>query len=285
MSGINILLNKKPIAPQRTPFGTSTPYDHRVGFYAAVTEVHPENNTVHVTTDTGIELMNVKVASQAWVTYVKDGKPQLTGERYLPPVGTYVFCLMPTGNYEESFVLCSLFSDASIHKDYMEKGDDAANIKKTVENGGWNETTDFRTGTKSIKNKTEDETISIDIDQEDEGKEEVKVTIHGTVVTVNKDGAEISTDGTIKISSEKEGTLKFKGNLTVTSDGDVELSSTKTGLLKIGNSVDTLGATISSLLDYLSTLKTVGSPATQSASPDFVANIKLLKTKWGKIFK
>ena len=54
MGGINIFMNKKQSAPQRTPFGTSTPFDHRNGFFGVVTEVHPETNTVHVFTDTGI---------------------------------------------------------------------------------------------------------------------------------------------------------------------------------------------------------------------------------------
>ena len=104
MGSINIFMNKKQSAPQRTPFRTSTPFDHRNGFFGAVTEVHPETNTVHVVTDTGIELMNVEVASQQWVTYKKDGKPQLTGERNLPPVGTYVYCVMPNGTYDDCFV-------------------------------------------------------------------------------------------------------------------------------------------------------------------------------------
>ena len=95
--GINIHLNKKQNAPQRKPFEVFTPFDTRNGFFGVVKEVHSENNTVHVVTDTGRELMNIPVASQQWVTYKKDGKPQLTGERNLPPVGTYVYCVMPNG--------------------------------------------------------------------------------------------------------------------------------------------------------------------------------------------
>lgn len=277
---MNIVLQKKQNAPKSLPFEVKTHYDGRTGFFAAVTELHPENNTVHVTTDTGIELMNVKVASQAWVTYIKDGKPQLTGERSLPPVGTYVYCVMPDGHYEESFVLCSLFSEASIHADYMEEGEDAANTKKTVENGGWNKTTDFRTGTKVIKNKTEDETISLEIDQEEEGKENVKLTAQGTVITIDKEnGISITTDKKIEIT-DKEG-------FTYSTEGNIELKSTKTGTLELGNTIDTLGAMISSLLEYLSSSEpvTYGSPASHMFMPTFVAKITALKTKWEKVFK
>ena len=225
MSGINIFMNKKQSAPQRTPFGTSTPFDHRNGFFGAVTEVHPETNTVHVVTDTGIELMNVEVASQQWVTYKKDGKPQLTGERNLPPVGTYVYCVMPNGTYDDCFVLCSMFSTASIHKDYMADDEDTANTRLCQENGGWLKTTDIRTGTKVIKNKPENETIKIEIDQESEGEEKATITIHGNVVTVSKDGIEIKTDGKVSFTADKDLELNVIGNATIKCDKDASIEA------------------------------------------------------------
>lgn len=225
MGGINIFLNKKKDTPQRTPFGTSTPFDHRNGFFGAVTEVHPETNTVHVVTDTGIELMNVEVASQQWVTYKKDGKPQLTGERNLPPVGTYVYCVMPNGTYDDCFVLCSMFSTASIHKDYMADDEDTANTRLCQENGGWLKTTDIRTGTKVIKNKPEDETIKIEIDQESEGEEKATITIHGNIVTVSKDGIEIKTDGKVSFTADKDLELNVSGNASIKCDKDASIEA------------------------------------------------------------
>lgn len=225
MGGINIFMNKKQSAPQRTPFRTSTPFDHRNGFFGAVTEVHPETNTVHVVTDTGIELMNVEVASQQWVTYKKDGKPQLTGERNLPPVGTYVYCVMPNGTYDDCFVLCSMFSTASIHKDYMADDEDTANTRLCQENGGWLKTTDIRTGTKVIKNKPENETIKIEIDQESEGEEKAIITIHGNVVTVTKDGIEIKTDGKVSFTADKDLELNVSGNATIKCDKDASIEA------------------------------------------------------------
>lgn len=225
MGSINIFMNKKQSAPQRTPFRTSTPFDHRNGFFGAVTEVHPETNTVHVVTDTGIELMNVEVASQQWVTYKKDGKPQLTGERNLPPVGTYVYCVMPNGTYDDCFVLCSIFSTASIHKDYMADDEDTANTRLCQENGGWLKTTDIRTGTKVIKNKPENETIKIEIDQESEGEEKATITIHGNVVTVSKDGIEIKTDGKVSFTADKDLELNVSGNATIKCDKDASIEA------------------------------------------------------------
>ena len=62
-------------------------------------------------------------------------------------------------NTFDCFVLCSMFSTASIHKDYMADDEDTANTRLCQENGGWQKTTDIRTGTKVIKNKPENETI------------------------------------------------------------------------------------------------------------------------------
>ena len=223
--GINIYLNKKQSAPQRNPFEISTPFDNRNGFFGAVKEVHPENNTVHVVTDTGRELMNIPVASREWVTYKKDGKPQLTGERNLPPVGSYVYCVMPNGTYDDCFVLCSMFSTASIHKDYMADGEDTANTRLTQENGGWLKTTDIRTGTKVIKNKPEDETVKIEIDQESEGEEKATITIHGNVITVSKDGIDIQTDGAVTFKADKDLELNVSGNATVKCDKDASVEA------------------------------------------------------------
>ena len=63
------------------------------------------------------------------------------------------------------------------------------------------------------------------------------------------------------------------------------MKSSKNGTLEMGNSVSTLGAMMSDLLGYLAQLKTVGSPASHTASPDFIANIQALKTKWEQVFK
>lgn len=222
---INIFLDKKKNAERRLPFDVSTPYDGRIGFFAVVTEVHPENNTVHVVTDTGIELMNVGVASSQWVTYTENGKPQLTGERNLPPKGTYVFCIMPNRTYTDCFILCSMFSTASIHADYIKAGDEGANIKYTQENSGWLKTLDIRTGTRKIQNKAEEPTISIEIDQESEGEESAKITVHKNILTVNKDGITIETDGTIGVTAEKDQTLTIKGNANIEVSKDAEIKA------------------------------------------------------------
>ena len=282
---LNITLREKKNAPGQRPFINSTPYDNQFGFWGVVTEVHPEDCTVHVRTNLGIELSGVKVASMEWVTVV-DGE-HLTGERHLPPIDTYVFCCMPNGEYSSAFVLCSGFTrQEAVHADFKIEGEDAANTHDKVENSGWEHITDYRTGTKTLKNKVEDETVNLNIDQENEGDEKVTLTVHGTTLSITKDdGISVETDQKISIKDKAGFTYATEGDLAIDSDGNIEVKATQTGTLEMGNSVATLGAMISDLLDYLAQLKTVGSPATHTASPDFIANIQALKAKWGQVFK
>lgn len=274
---MNISLTRKQKAENRSPFNNSTPYDTRYGFWGVVREVHPEDCTVHVLTDMGILLTGVRVASAEWVTVEKD-KP-LTGERHLPPVDTYVFCMMPTGEYTSAFVLCSGFTrQEAVHADFKKKGEDAAMTHEKVDNSRWHYTCDYRTGTKKIDNKMEDTTISIEVDQETDGDEKATITVHGMVITATKD------DG-LNITTDKKITLKDKEGFTYETEGEISIKSSKQGTVEVGNSVATLGALIDDLLGYLAQLKTVGSPASHTAAPDFIANIQALKTKWGQVFK
>ena len=282
---MNISLMRKQKAESRSPFNNSTPYDKRYGFWGVVREVHPEDCSVHVLTDMGILLTGVRVACAEWVTVEKD-KP-LTGERHLPPVDTYVFCMMPTGEYTSAFVLCSGFTrQEAVHADFKKKGEDAAMTHEKVDNSRWHYTCDYRTGTKKIYNKVEEPTISIEVDQETDGDEKVTVTIHDTVITVTKDdGVDIVTDKKITLKDKEGFTYETEGDASISAKGSVTVKSKASGTLEFGNSVATLGALIDDLLGYLAQLKTVGSPASHTAAPDFIANIQVLKTKWGKVFK
>lgn len=286
--GMQISLQKKKNAPSQNPFPNSSPYDAQMGFWGVVTEVHPEDCTVHVRTNLGFELSGVRVASKEWVTVV-DGK-HLTGERHLPPVDTYVFCLMPNGEYSSAFVLCSGFTrQEAVHADFKQEGEDAANTFEQVENSGWKKTVDYRTGTKKIENKTDsDPTIKIEIDQESEGDEKATITIHGTTITVDKDnGVNIETDKKITLKDKEGFTYTTDGDLEISAKGDLGVKSSQTGKLEVGNSVATLGAMISDLLDALSDSSpvTYGSPASHMFMPSFIAKITAIKTKWGQVFK
>lgn len=214
---MDIKLSKTHSAKKDFPFKNSTSLDTRFGFWGVVTEVHPEDCTVHVRTDTGIEIGGLRVAVFEWVTVVKN--KHLTGERHLPPVDTYVFCLMPNGEYSSAFVLCSGFAyQEAIHGDFKKEGEDAANILEKVENSGWHSTTDYRTGTKKFENKTDSKpTITLEIDQESDGEEKAVLTVHENVITISKDG--------IKVETDKDIGIEVKGNVEVKTDKDAKIEA------------------------------------------------------------
>ena len=87
------------------------------------------------------------------------------------------------------------------------------------------------------------------------------------------------------IVTDKKITLKDKKGFNYETESNISLKSSKQGTVEVGNSIATLGAMINDLLGYLAQLKTVGSPASHTAAPDFIANIQVLKTKWGQVFK
>lgn len=244
MSGINISLVKRNKAQGRNSFNISTPYDNRFGFWGTVTEVHPESCTVNVRMDTGQIIANVRVASMEWVTVVKD-KP-LTGERHLPPIDTFVFCMMPNGEINSSFVLCSGFAMAeAVHADFKKEGEDAANTWEKVENSGWKKTVDYRTGTVTLANKPKDETISIAVDQESEGEEKATITIHGNILRVTKDGIDIQTDKDITLEIKGNANVKVTKNAVIEAQNITVKSSVKTeikgGQVVLGGTVTPTG--------------------------------------------
>lgn len=283
---MNIKLIKNQKAESRNAFINTTPLDRRFGFWGVVTEVHPENCTVHVRMDNGNILFGVRVASLEWVTIKKD--KHLTGERHLPPVNTYVFCLMPNGETSSAFVLCSGFArQQSVHADFMNEGEDYALTWERVQSSGWYKKTDYRNGTINIKNKTDDEpTICIDANQEDEGDEKVKIIVHGTEINITKDdGINIKTDKNINVEQEGDLTFTSKGTLQIEAEKELSFKCSKSELLEIGNSIATLGSMISELIQEISTMQTFGSPSLHSVMPGTVAKLNAIKAKWNKVFK
>jgi hypothetical protein len=233
---VNIHINKKEQLPVSKPLPNGNFHGMRYAFYGMITEVHPEDNTVHVRMDTGRILSGVRVASLEWVT-IDDEKGFLSGQRRLPPVDTFVLCLMPTGDPESAIVLCSAFGyQVAEHAAFKEKSEDAKHTRKQVTNSGWVFTEDNRTGTKVIKNKPKEETIKLEIDQEKKNDEKVTLTIHGNIFTIDKDnGIKVQTDKNIVKEVEIDNTeiingdyiLKVKGNITVEAVGNIIFKGAK----------------------------------------------------------
>ena len=141
---ISIVLNRNS-SPMNNPTipAPMPPIKNMIGFWGTVTEVHPENCTCRVRMASGYVIANVRVMVQSWVT-VDDEKGYLSGERYLPPVDTFVLCVCPEGNLADTVIIGSGFAlSAAVHADFKTDSDDkkeldnAANTRKIVKNSGW----------------------------------------------------------------------------------------------------------------------------------------------------
>ena len=237
MPDINLIVHgRKTAAPGKKILSSSTPYDKRFGFEGMVTELHPENNTVHVRTPEGRIISNVKVSSPVWVTIDKD-KGYLSGKRWMPPIDSYVLVFMPNGEYSSSVIIASVFSDDPQHSDFKEDSEDAKEINDTINNSGWEYKEDKRTGTLLVQNKPTDATIKIEVDQEEEGNEKVTITIHGNIFTVDKDnGIKIETDKNIELAVKGNAAVKVDGDMTAEVTGETGIKST--GAVNVESSAD-----------------------------------------------
>jgi len=263
MGNISVTIKKNRRLPGQAPMEPRSPFDCRSGFFGMVTAVHPETNTVDVRMDTGREICYIRVASFQWVTIDKN-KDYLTGQRRLPPVDTFVYCLMPTGEPSSAIVLCSAFAmrdpmgGSGGIAEFKEDSADAAFIEKTIDGGGWKFTHDTRSGTRKIQNapKDGDETVSLETDQEEDGKEKITLAIHGNTFTVDKDnGIKVETDKNIEFAVKGNATFKVDGDIAAEVKGKTEIKST--GDVKIDGSanVDAKGVNVTIEASATLTLK------------------------------
>jgi hypothetical protein len=132
-------------------------------------------------------------------------------------------------------------------------------------------------------------------DAEEQRDAPVSVTLgeKAGVTVTSKSGMVLHFDKAVAVSSGEGLDLAFAGAVTLSSGGDFAVEfggsgafkSSASGLLEIGNTVATLGAMVSELLETLASLTTVGSPAAHKLSPDVIAKIQALKAKWETVFE
>jgi hypothetical protein len=150
----------------------------RHGAWGIVKALNSDDNTVDVFLASGVHLKRVPVSSTEWVISGEDAeKDYNTGERNLPPENARVFVMMPTGTYDDCFVLCSGFSTIDQTKPFME--DDKGKIKERITPSGWHITDDNVTG--SHKSVSPDEKTSLEIDygtEEEPKKDESELCIN-----------------------------------------------------------------------------------------------------------
>ena len=215
----------------------------RTGFWAYVTAVHSDSLTVDLENFNGFKFHYVPVASREWVS--KDGGK---GERNLPPVGSRVFVMMPTGTIQGGFVLCSGFSFNSV----KEQGDFRAakdeNIekfnssKKILSNSGWAYEENLENGNISLVSGTRE--IKIEAANADDNETSLtkglKITAFGSSFSFDDDGFMFAEKNDNKITFDKNGAVVAdkNGNKITMGSGGISIED------RNGNKIETSSASV-----------------------------------------
>lgn len=215
----------------------------RTGFWAYVTAVHSDSLTVDLENFNGFKFHYVPVACREWVS--KDGGK---GERNLPPVGSRVFVMMPTGTIQGGFVLCSGFSFNSVNEqaDFRAAKDEDIekfnSSKKILSNSGWTYEENLENGNVSIANGTQEIRIeAANADDSGSGiKKGLKITAFGSSFSVDDDGFIFAEKNGGKIAFDKNGAVveDKNGNKITMGSGGIVVED------KSGNKIETSSSSV-----------------------------------------
>ena len=222
------------------------PENKRYGFWGVVVDVHSKNNTVDVRQGGGLVLKGIPVAcTDEWVCEYKDD--YLTGSRNLPPLNARVFVLMPTGTYEEAFVLCSgLSMYEKEHKNkFMANSDseeyDKRKIREIVKQGNWKSKYNYNNGSYEIISP--DEKTSFKTDYEDKDNPSISVKIFEDITCDIKNNEEAIFKFTDKIKTEIKADKKvsveaFGSSIEIDKDGNIKVTGKKDNKIEIQGDIN-----------------------------------------------
>ncbi|MDR1218662.1 MAG: hypothetical protein LBK73_03520 [Treponema sp.] len=298
-----------------------SPYDKRYGAWGHVADTDDDekaaysgDNSVDVVLDMGVCLRHIPVASFEWVVNkAVSGKGCTTGERDLPPPNARVFIMMPTGTFDDCFVLCSGFSPVEKNDNAPFSDGETEKIRERIKQGGWHTIYDCAAGSYEAISPDEKTCIKIDYGDGEEEKEHpelrLKLFDKTTLDIIDEESANLSVfDGEVKVEHKKGDNAKItvfdtefsikQGEVTmrpkkttVEVDGDLSFKTNgegkfmaETGSLEIGNSIGALGAMIAEFIDGVSNAVTAGSPAAHTMNPATKIALSTLKAKWNRVF-
>jgi hypothetical protein len=220
-----------------------SPYDKRYGAWGHVADTDDDekpaysgDNSVDVVLDMGVYLRHTPVASFEWVVNnTVSGKDYTTGERDLPPPNARVFIMMPTGTFDDCFVLCSGFSPVEKNDNAPFSDDETEKIRERIKQGGWHTIYDCVTGSYETISPDEKTSVKIDYGTGEEEKEHpelhLKLFEKTTLDIIDEDSANLSVfDGEVKVEHKKGDSAKitvFDTELVI-KNGEVTLKPKKT---------------------------------------------------------
>jgi hypothetical protein len=240
---ITIQKRNTDMSRQTRHLNQPNPYDKRYGAWGHVADVDGDkksaysgDNSVDVVLDMGVYLRHIPVVSREWVvTKAVSGADYTTGERDLPPPNSRVFVMMPTGTFDDCFVLCSGFAPVDKNDNTPFADDDTEKVRERIKQGGWHRIYDCVTGSYETISPDEKTRIKIDYGTEEEAKD--KPELHVTLFEKTKldildeDSANLSLfDGEVRVEHNKGDNTKitvFDTELTI-KQGEVSVKPKKT---------------------------------------------------------
>jgi hypothetical protein len=201
------------------------------------------DNSVDVILDMGIYLRHIPVASREWVVIKSvSGADYTTGERDLPPPNARVFVMMPTGTFDDCFVLCSGFAPVDRNDNTPFADDETEKKRERIMQGGWHVIYDCLAGTYEAASPDKKTSLKIDYGEGEEKKEKpelhLKLFEKNTLDIIDEDGANLSVfDGEVKVEHKKGDSAKitvFDTELTI-KKGEVSIKPKETTIEVDGN--------------------------------------------------
>lgn len=185
----------------------------KLGFWATVTEVNSQSYTCTVLTSNREVIRNIPLASKEWIS-------DDSAERNLPPIGSFVFILMPDNCISNAFILCSGYpkGESALQGLYAQNEDEKKekdNKRESVTPSHWNETEDYVSGTRTITSP--DGKISITATLKNKETDSLVIKCFDSVLTMNKDG--------IVLNPKKIDIDVGSGDISLTTTGDVSVNA------------------------------------------------------------
>jgi hypothetical protein len=229
-----------------------SPYDKRYGAWGHVADTDGDekaaysgDNSVDVVLDMGVYLRHTPVASLEWVVNkAVSGQDYTTGERDLPPPNARVFIMMPTGTFDDCFVLCSGFSPIEKNDNAPFSDDETENTRERITQGGWHTLYDCVTGAYETISPDGKTGLKIDYGTGEDEKEHpelhLKLFEKTTLAIIDEESANLSVfDGEVKVEHKKGDSAKitvFDTELVI-KNGEVSLKPKKTTIDVDGDAV------------------------------------------------
>lgn len=187
----------------------------KLGFWATVTEVNSQTYTCTVLTSNREVIRNIPLSTREWIS-------DDSAERNLPPKGTFVFILMPDNCISNAFILCSGYPKGEPALEQLFAASDSEQKEKDQERemitpGGWNETENYKTGTRTITSP--DGKIEIKAVLKDKESKSLEVTCFGVSLEIKEDG--------VTFSGKKVTVDAGTDDISITTKGNMDLKASK----------------------------------------------------------